>query len=152
MEGERTELEQQLQNTIDDLTVELHELREKLDIVTKEKDEAIEREHEMEEHIAKMGLVNKEAMDVVAHSVEWGKGNKITSIFTIPFIDLQSLTDVPASNDEAQKYSQLMMKEIQLRELNDKVRQLEEENMMYRRTLDLVVGDYNLHTLFHQYD
>lgn len=75
MEGERTTLEQQLQNTIDDLTIELGDVKTKLETVTKEKDEAIEKQREMEEHISKMGLVNKEAMDIVSNSIEWGKGS-----------------------------------------------------------------------------
>lgn len=74
VEGERTSLEQELQNTIDDLTVELSEVKSKLNIVTKEKTEAIEKKREMEDHISKMGLVNKEAMNVVSNSIEWGKG------------------------------------------------------------------------------
>lgn len=74
MEGERTTLEQQLQVTIDDLTIELDDVKIKLEQVTKEKDEALEKQHEMEEHISKMGLINKEAMNIVSNSIEWGTG------------------------------------------------------------------------------
>lgn len=81
VEGERTTLEQQLQNTIDDLTLELDDVKCKLETVTKERDEAIDKQREMEEHISKMGLVNKEAMDIVSNSIEWGKGNYTSFYF-----------------------------------------------------------------------
>lgn len=74
-EGERTTLEQELQNTIDDLTLELDETKSKLVEVTSQRDEAIEKEQEMEEHISKMGMNNKEAMNTVSNSIEWGKGS-----------------------------------------------------------------------------
>lgn len=81
VEGERSELEEQLQNSIDNLTLELGELKSKHDVVANERDEALEKQREMEEHISKMGLINKEAMNAVTHSVEWGKGSIVC--FTI---------------------------------------------------------------------
>lgn len=48
---------------------------------------------------------------------------------------------MPSSIDEAQKYSQLMMKDILLQELNDKIKHLEHENSMFRKTLAIVVSD-----------
>lgn len=75
VEGERTTLEEDLQNTIDELTVELADVKSKFEVVVKERDEALEKKNEMEDHISKMGLVNKEAMNAITHSIDWGKGN-----------------------------------------------------------------------------
>lgn len=53
------------------------------------------------------------------------------------------IVDAPTVG-EAVKYSQLMMKDILLQEMNDKIKHLEEENMAFRRTLALAVSIFSI--------
>lgn len=74
VEGEKTSVEEQLQNSMEILKSELSDVRENMETLSREKDEATHRCKEMEEYIAKMGLEFKETMHMVSNSIDWGKG------------------------------------------------------------------------------
>ncbi|KAJ8984950.1 hypothetical protein NQ317_007819 [Molorchus minor] len=95
------------------------ETREQLDITTKEKEEATVRCQEMEDYISKMGLDQRETMHMVSSSIEWGK-------------------ECSANVSEAQKYSQSLVKDIMIRECQDKIKQLERENNFHKEAIAMV--------------
>lgn len=66
-----------LQNQIDDLQAELAETKSTLAETNKQKNDALNKCKEMEEHIARIGLSNKETMSLVTSSIDWGKGIKV---------------------------------------------------------------------------
>ncbi|KAJ8910163.1 hypothetical protein NQ315_005766 [Exocentrus adspersus] len=121
VEGEKCSVEEKLQNDIVALESELSETKENMEALSKEKEEAINRCREMEDYISKMGVEFKETMHMVSNSIEWGK-------------------DVPGTITEAQKYSQSLVKDIVIRECQDKIMQLEKENHYHKEAIAMVVS------------
>nr|CAI5844156.1 unnamed protein product [Callosobruchus analis] len=119
IQDDRSTIQEKMQQVIDDLTEKLSKAETQLEEVSKEKDEAIERCREMEEHMSRLGVENRETMNALSNSVEWGK-------------------ELPQTISEAQNYSEAMMKDIMLRELNDKVQLLEQENAKYKEAIAIV--------------
>ncbi|CAH1962431.1 unnamed protein product [Acanthoscelides obtectus] len=119
MQDDRTNIQDRMQTIIDDLTGKLNQAEAQLEEVTKEKDEACERCREMEEHMSRLGIQNRDTMNAVSNSVNWGK-------------------EFPQVISEADKYNESMMKDIVLRELKDRVQDLEKENENYKQTIAVV--------------
>lgn len=138
MEGEKTSVEEVLSTNIDTLKSELDQVRGDLDNVTREKEEASQRCREMEEYIAKMGVEFRDTMHMVSSSIEWGKGGVLVDIgHKLIVFDI---SDVPATVSEAQKYSQSLVKDIVIRECQDKIKQLEKENNFHKEAIALVAS------------
>ncbi|CAH1160222.1 unnamed protein product, partial [Phaedon cochleariae] len=124
IEGERSTQEESLQQQLDELSAEMERNRYALRTVTNERDLAVSKCSEMEEHIAKMGLENRETMNLVSSSIQWGK-------------------DGQGSASMAQEYSESMAKDIIIQEFKDRIRKLEEENVLHKETIALVEKKQN---------
>ncbi|VEN38563.1 unnamed protein product, partial [Callosobruchus maculatus] len=74
IQDDRSNIKEKMQEIIDDLTEKLRRAETQLEEVTKEKNDAIEKCSEMEEHMSRLGLQNRETMNALSNSVEWGKG------------------------------------------------------------------------------
>ncbi|XP_074037753.1 uncharacterized protein isoform X2 [Leptinotarsa decemlineata] len=116
--------EETLQKNLDEVRKELEDTKEALEKMTVEKNEVTEKCKEMEDHLARMGLENKETMDMVSNSIVWGK-------------------DATCVSAKANEYSESMMKDIIIQEFKDKIRRLEEENNLHKETIALVESNKN---------
>ncbi|XP_050501237.1 myosin-8-like isoform X2 [Diabrotica virgifera virgifera] len=116
VQGERTMCEETLIDKIDALEDELKNIKKELVIVSKERDEAEEKCKGMEDQISRLGMQNRETMDMVTHSINWGKDNQDSTV-------------------KADEYSESMMKDILIQEYRDKIKKLEEENTFQREAL-----------------
>lgn len=145
MEGEKSSVEEELNNNLEILKSELTQVKGNLEALHKEKDEATQRCKEMEEYIAKMGVEFKETMHMVSNSIDWGKGKRSTFSLTPT---TRSFLDVPGTITEAQKYSQSLVKDIVIRECQDKIKQLEKENNFHKEAIAMVVSDCEFANLY----
>ncbi|CAG9854149.1 unnamed protein product [Phyllotreta striolata] len=108
-----------LRSEIKRLQVEMEDLRGQLDAVTVERDEVRQRCKEMSDHISELGRENKQTMDIVSNSIQWGRGG-------------------PEASLKADEYTKDLMKDIIIQECTDKIKQLEEENAEQKEILTIL--------------
>ncbi|XP_057654704.1 myosin heavy chain, clone 203-like isoform X1 [Diorhabda carinulata] len=119
IQGERTMCEESLMSKLASLQSELETVKRELEQANAEKNEAQEKCKGMEELITKMGLDNKETMNMVSNSMNWGN-------------------DLSKGTTKANEYSESMVKDIIIQEYKDKIRELEEENNLHREKIATV--------------
>ncbi|KAL1513111.1 hypothetical protein ABEB36_002573 [Hypothenemus hampei] len=112
---------EEVERTIDSLKEELLRTQNELEEVIAQRDNAMEKCATFEGYVARMGLECKETMNKVTTSIEWGQNQPNTNAL------------------EVENYIHDIAKDVKIRELEDKVRKLEAEQIYHleqRRLMD----------------
>lgn len=110
LEEEKLTTEEQLRNTIEDLNEQLKNQQDELERIKIEKEDALGKCAAFEGYIARIGLECKEEMNKVCSSIEWGNIKN------------------PAT-PEMEHYMTDMASELRIRELEDKIRKMQDERI-----------------------
>lgn len=106
VEGEKEHVEDELRFQIQTLQEDLKEAQEKAETLQMEKEELEQKFNDIQEHMTRMGMECKQKMEKVTYSIDWGK-------------------EQPGSEKQLDAYAEMLSKEVRIRELEDKVKELE---------------------------